>query len=122
MGINWTFDINFMYFSDRSLCTPLFSKSTLSTPKSLRETTPRPNQRFQLSTYCIWINSILILSIRRSANLEIVDIESNPTLEEKEEDLKNKAIGNDESKPEKPSNLETVQAANEIKDASKINC
>ena len=44
-----------------------------------------------------------------------MDIESNPTLDEKEE-----AIGNDESKPETASKLETVQATNEIKDASKI--
>ena len=44
-----------------------------------------------------------------------MDIESNPTLDEKEE-----AIENDESKPETASKLETVQATNEIKDASKI--
>ena len=62
----------------------------------------------------------MILSLWRSANLEIVDIESNPTLDEKEEDLKNEAIENDESKPKTASNLETVQATNEIKDASKI--
>ena len=62
----------------------------------------------------------MILSLLRSANLEIVDIESNPTLDEKEEDLKNEAIENDESKPKTASNLETVQATNEIKDASKI--
>ena len=62
----------------------------------------------------------MILSLLRSANLEIVDIESNPTLDEKEEDLNNVAIANDESKLETAANLETVQATNEIKDASKI--
>ena len=62
----------------------------------------------------------MILSLWRSANLEIVDIESNPILDEKEEDLNNVAIANDESKLETAANLETVQATNEIKDASKI--
>ena len=46
-----------------------------------------------------------------------MDIESNPTHDE-QEDLKNEANENDDSKPD--SNLETVQATNEIKDASKI--
>ena len=47
-----------------------------------------------------------------------MDIESNPTHDEKEEDLKDESLENDERKPE--SNLETVQATNKIRDASKI--
>ena len=59
------------------------------------------------------------VSFFRSGTIEILDIESNPNLDE-EEGIKNDTIENNDKKSKTASTLETHKATNDIQDASKI--